>query len=75
MCWTCRWNEKMNNSSIIHQKQTKLFRQKVHGPVQLLIQNIQLSRLQTQSQALFNEIIICTIFISVNATQNFLLHA
>ena len=29
-----------NNSSITHQNQQKLFRQKVHGLVQLLMQNI-----------------------------------
>ena len=61
-----------NNSLITHPNQPKLFRQKVHGLVQLLMQNIQLSRLHIRSQALFNEIIICAIFISVNAIQKFL---
>ena len=61
-----------NNSLIPLQNKVKLFRQKVHGLVQLLMENIWLSRLHTRSQALFNEIIICAIFISVNAFLKFL---
>ena len=38
------------------------------------MQNSCLSRLHTQSQASFNETIICGIFISVNAIQKFLSH-
>ena len=38
------------------------------------MQKIWLSRLHTRSQTLFNEIIICVIFISVNAFQKFLSH-
>ena len=38
------------------------------------MQKIWLSRLHTRSQTLFNEIIICVIFISVNAFWNFLSH-
>ena len=67
-------NEKKvdNNSSVTHQSQPKLFNQKVHGLVQLFNQKVRglvqlLSKLRTRSQALFNEIIICAIFISVNA--------
>ena len=44
------------------------------GLVHLLMQNIYLSRLDTRSQALFNEIMICTIFIYVNAIQKLLSH-
>ena len=61
------------NSSITHQNQPNLFRQKIHGLVQLLMQNTQLSRLHIRSQAFFNEI-ICSIFISVNAIKKFLSH-
>ena len=42
--------------------------------MQLLMQITQLSKLHTWSQALFNEIIICAIFIFVNAIQKFLSH-
>ena len=56
--------------SVTHQNRPKLFRQKVHG----LVQNTSLSRLHTRSHALFNEIIICGIFIFVNAIQKFLSH-
>ena len=63
-----------NNSTITHQNQSKLFRQNVHGLAHFLMQNILLSRLHTRSQALFNEIIICAIFISENAIQKLLLH-
>ena len=64
MCWTRWWDEKWidDNSTITHPNQPKLFRQQVHGLAQLLMQNIQLSRLHTRSQALFHEIIICAIF-------------
>ena len=61
-----------NNSTIIHQDRSKLFRQNVHGFVHLPMQNILLSRLHTRSQALFNEIIMCVIFISVKAIQKLL---
>ena len=60
-----------NNSSTTHPNQPKLFRQKVHSLVQLLMQNMQVSRLHIRSQTLFNEIIICAIFVSVNSIQNF----
>ena len=61
-------------SSITYQNQPKLFRQKVRGIVPLLMQNIQLSRLHTRFQALFNKLIISVIFVSVNAIQKFLSH-
>ena len=62
------------NSSVTHQNQPKLFRQKGHGLVQLLMQSIELSRLHARSQAPFNDIIIWSIFFSVNAIQKFLSH-
>ena len=65
-------NEQTVTQSITHPNKRKLFRQQVHGLVQLLMQNTWLSRLRTRSRAHFNKIIICPIFISVNAIQKFL---
>ena len=61
-------------TSIACQNQLKLFRQEAHGPVQLLMLDIRLSKLCTRSDTLFEEIIICSIFISVNIIIKFLWH-
>ena len=64
--------ETMNHQLLVKIKQNSSDRKCMVFHVQLLMQNIWLSRLHTRSKALFYEMIICTIFISVNRIHTFL---